>query len=331
MQTSPTWQNSTPHHDSFWQVCRSYWQLTKPRIIPLLLIETAASMLVAAQGTVDPVLLIVTLLTGALAAAAAQSINCIYDRDIDFDMERTRHRPIPSGRIQLRDALIFAITLATIAFALQATVGNLLSAVLEMLGIAVYVGVYTHWLKRSSTQHIVIGGAAGAIPPLVGWATVTGELSWAAWLFYAIVFIWTPPHFWALALVIQDDYAKVGVPMLPVIVGDEATAKQIWAYTLVLVPITLLMTVPLHATGWVYGAIALYLGCLFLKKAWELLQTPSDRDQAKSLFKYSILYMMALSAGMVIDSLPVTRSTMTVLSHQVYEFASVLIPQLLGA
>ncbi|MEM9117177.1 MAG: heme o synthase [Cyanobacteria bacterium P01_F01_bin.56] len=331
MQTSPTWQNSTPHHDSFWQVCRSYWQLTKPRIIPLLLIETAASMLVAAQGTVDPVLLIVTLLTGALAAAAAQSINCIYDRDIDFDMERTRHRPIPSGRIQLRDALIFAITLATIAFALQATVGNLLSAVLEMLGIAVYVGVYTHWLKRSSTQNIVIGGAAGAIPPLVGWATVTGELSWAAWLFFAIVFIWTPPHFWALALVIQDDYAKVGVPMLPVIVGDEATAKQIWAYTLVLVPITLLMTVPLHATGWVYGAIALYLGCLFLKKAWELLQTPSDRDQAKSLFKYSILYMMALSAGMVIDSLPITRSTMTVLSHQVYEFASVLIPQLLGA
>lgn len=331
MQTSPTWQSSTPHHESFWQVCRSYWQLTKPRIIPLLLIETAASMLVAAQGTVEPLLLIVTLLTGALAAASAQSINCIYDRDIDFDMERTRHRPIPSGRIQLRDALIFAIALATIAFSLQAMVGNLLSAVLEMLGIAVYVGVYTHWLKRSSTQNIVIGGAAGAIPPLVGWAAVTGELSWAAWLFFAIVFIWTPPHFWALALVIQDDYAKVGVPMLPVVVGDEATAKQIWAYTLVLVPITLLMTVPLHATGWVYGTIALYLGWIFLKKAWVLLQAPSDRDQAKSLFKYSILYMMALSAGMVIDSLPITRSAMTVLGHHVYEFVTVLIPQLLGA
>ena len=204
-------------------------------------------MLVAAQGTVDPLLLIVTLVTGALAAASAQSINCIYDRDIDFDMERTRHRPIPSGRIQLRDALIFAVALAIVAFSLQAMVGNVLSAVLEMMGIAVYVGVYTHWLKRSSTQNIVIGGAAGAIPPLVGWAAVTGELSWAAWLFFAIVFIWTPPHFWALALVIQDDYAKVGVPMLPVVVGDEATAKQIWAYTLVLVPITLLMTVPLQA------------------------------------------------------------------------------------
>jgi protoheme IX farnesyltransferase len=330
MQTSPTWQSPTPHHDSFWQVCRSYWQLTKPRIIPLLLIETAASMLVAAQGTVDPLLLIVTLLTGALAAASAQSINCIYDRDIDFDMERTRHRPIPSGRIQLRDALIFAVALAVIAFAAQAMVANVLSASLEMLGIAVYVGVYTHWLKRSSTQNIVIGGAAGAIPPLVGWAAVTGELSWAAWLFFAIVFIWTPPHFWALALVIQDDYAKVGVPMLPVIVGDDATAKQIWVYTLVLVPITLLMTVPLHATGWVYGAIAAYLGYIFLKKSWALLQTPSDRDQAKSLFKFSILYMMALSAGMVVDSLPITHSTVLALSHQAHTVANTFMAMVTG-
>ncbi|MEM7650315.1 MAG: heme o synthase [Cyanobacteria bacterium P01_A01_bin.70] len=330
MQTSPTWQSPTPHHETFWQVCRSYWQLTKPRIIPLLLIETAASMLVAAHGTVDPLLLLVTLLTGALAAASAQSINCIYDRDIDFDMERTRHRPIPSGRIQLRDALIFAAALAIAAFSLQAIVGNVLSAALEMVGIAIYVGVYTHWLKRSSTQNIVIGGAAGAIPPLVGWAAVTGELSLAAWLFFAIVFIWTPPHFWALALVIQDDYAKVGVPMLPVIAGDEATAKQIWAYTLVLVPITLLMTVPLHATGWVYGAIATYLGWIFIKKAWGLLQSPSDRDQAKSLFKYSILYMMALSAGMVIDSLPVTRSAVMALGHQAFELANTLIPTVMG-
>lgn len=316
MQTSPTWQSQPRQHGSFWQVCRSYWQLTKPRIIPLLLIETAASMLVATQGTVNPLLLIVTLFTGGLATASAQSINCIYDCDIDYDMERTRHRPLPSGRIQLRDALIFAISLAVIAFVLQAVVANVLSAVLEMVGLAVYVGVYTHWLKRSSTQNIVIGGAAGAIPPLVGWAAVTGELSWAAWVFFAIVFIWTPPHFWALALVIQDDYAKVGVPMLPVIAGDEATAKQIWAYTLVLVPLTLLMTVPLAATGWVYAAIAAYLGWIFIRKAWTLLQSPSDRDIAKSLFKYSILYMMALSAAMVIDSLPVTQTAIAVLGHQ---------------
>jgi protoheme IX farnesyltransferase len=271
------------------------------------LIETAASMWVAAQGHVDPVLLLVTMATGTLAAASAQTINCIYDRDIDYDMERTRHRPIPSGRVQLRDALIFAIVLAVLAFGVQWWVGNLLSALLEMAGLAVYVGVYTTWLKRSSPQNIVIGGAAGAIPPLVGWAAVTGELSWAAWLFFAIVFVWTPPHFWALAMVIQDDYAKVGVPMLPVVAGDDATAKQIWAYTLLLVPITLLMTVPLQATGMVYLAIALGLGAIFVKKAWQLLQTPSDREVAKGLFKYSILYMMALSAGMVLDSLPVTH------------------------
>ena len=330
MQTSTTWQSQTRHHETAWQVCRSYWQLTKPRIIPLLLIETAASMWVAAQGEVNPILLIVTLFTGALAAAAAQSINCIYDRDIDFDMERTRHRPIPSGRIQLRDALIFALTLALIAFSLQALVANLLSAVLEMAGIVVYVGVYTHWLKRSSTQNIVIGGAAGAIPPLVGWAAVMGELSWAAWLFFAIVFIWTPPHFWALALVIQDDYAKVGVPMLPVIVGDEATAKQIWAYTLALVPITLMMTVPLKATGVVYISIAIYLGSLFIKKAWALLQAPSDRDLARSLFKFSILYMMALSAGMVLDSLPITHSTLSAITDGVYNVVGALMPLLLG-
>ncbi|MEM9002766.1 MAG: heme o synthase [Cyanobacteria bacterium P01_F01_bin.86] len=330
MQTSPTWQSRTHHHETFWQVCRSYWQLTKPRIIPLLLIETAASMWVAAQGNVDPILLIVTLLTGALAAASAQSINCIYDRDIDFDMERTRHRPIPSGRVQVRDALLFAIVLAVFAFVLQAVIANVLSAALEMAGIAVYVGVYTHWLKRSSTQNIVIGGAAGAIPPLAGWAAVTGELSWAAWLFFAIVFVWTPPHFWALALVIQDDYAKVGVPMLPVVVGDEATAKQIWVYTLLLVPITLLMTVPLQATGLVYITIAVYLGSIFLQKAWKLLQAPSDRDLARSLFKFSILYMMALSAGMVLDSLPVTRSATAELTHQIYTVAGTLLPIITG-
>ncbi len=330
MQTSPTWQGRTRHHETLGQLCQSYWQLTKPRIIPLLLIETAASMWVAAQGRVDPILLIVTLFTGALAAASAQSVNCIYDRDIDFDMERTRHRPIPSGRVQVKDALIFAIALAVFAFALQALIANVLSAALEMAGIAVYVGVYTHWLKRSSTQNIVIGGAAGAIPPLAGWAAVTGELSWAAWLFFAIVFVWTPPHFWALALVIQDDYAKVGVPMLPVVVGDEATAKQIWAYTLLLVPITLLMTIPLQATGLVYMVIALYLGSLFIQKAWKLLQASSDRDLARSLFKFSILYMMALSAGMVLDSLPITRTVVAGLTHQAYAVAGTLLPLLTG-
>ena len=303
-----TWNDAPRHHNSLPAVVHSYLQLTKPRIIPLLLIETAAAMWVAGQGQVDPVLLLVTLLTGTLAAAAAQTINCVYDRDIDFDMERTRHRPIPSGRIQVRDALVFAGILAALAFILQVWVANWLSAALAMVGIAIYVVVYTYWLKRSSPQNIVIGGAAGAIPPLVGWAAVTGDVPLAAWLFFAIVFIWTPPHFWGLAMLIQEDYAKVNVPMMPVVVGDASTARQIWYYTLVLIPLTLMMTYPLGATGAVYALIALLLGGLFIKKAWALLQHPEDRDLARSLFKFSILYMMLLSAGMVVDSWPITRT-----------------------
>ncbi|MEM8544179.1 MAG: heme o synthase [Cyanobacteria bacterium P01_H01_bin.119] len=303
MQPTTTW-SSAHHHDSFKQVLQSYLQLTKPRIIPLLLIETAGSMWIAAKGHVDPVLLIVTLVTGALAAASAQVINCVYDRDIDYDMERTRHRPLPSGRVKVRDALIFSALLAIASFGLQAWVANLLSACLSMVGIALYVGVYTHWLKRTSTQNIVIGGAAGAIPPLVGWAAVTGELSWAAWVIFAIVFIWTPPHFWGLAMVIQEDYAKVGIPMLPVVVGNEKTAQQIWWYSLLLVPTTLLLVYPLGVVGGIYAAAASALGYVFLKKAWTLLQAPDDKDLARGLFKYSIFYMMLLSAGMVVDQLP---------------------------
>ena len=306
MQTSSLWNTGT-HHHNIGEVLRSYWQLTKPRIIPLLLIETAAGMWVAGQGHVGPVLLLVTLLSGTLAAASAQTINCIYDRDIDYDMERTRHRPIPSGRIQPRDAWVFAIVMAVMSFSLLVGFANLLSASLAMLGIAVYVGVYTYWLKRSSPQNIVIGGAAGAIPPLVGWAAVTGELSWAAYVLFAIVFVWTPPHFWALAMLIQDDYAKVNVPMLPVVVGNKATAKQIWWYTVGLVPLTLLLVYPLGVCGAVYGLCAAALGYLFLAKAWHLRSSYDNRDLARGTFKYSIFYMMLLSLAMVIDALPFVR------------------------
>ena len=324
MQQTTTWSEASRHHQNLQQVLQSYWQITKPRIIPLLLIETAAGMWVAAAGQLDPALLFVTLTSGALAAASAQVINCVYDRDIDYQMERTRHRPIPSGRIQIRDALVFALVLATLSFTLQAVFANLLSACLAMAGIAVYIGVYTHWLKRSSTQNIVIGGAAGAIPPLVGWAAVTGSLSWPAWVIFAVVFVWTPPHFWALALLIQEDYAKVGVPMLPVVVGNEATAKQIWLYTLGLVPITLLLAYPFGATGAIYVVIASALGGIFIKKAWTLLQAPQDKDLARSLFKYSILYMMLLSAGMVVDSLPISHQLVSMLSENLNTLASAI-------
>ncbi|MEB3882619.1 heme o synthase [Lyngbya sp. CCY1209] len=299
--------NPSRLHDNPLQVLKSYYQLTKPRIILLLLITTAAGMWLAAEGEVDPLLLLVTMTGGTLAAGSANTINCIYDSDIDHIMERTRWRPIPSGRVKRRDALIFAAALAVTSFTLLTVFANLLAALLAMSGIVFYVAIYTHWLKRHSTQNIVIGGAAGAIPPLVGWAAVTGELSWTAWLLFGIIFLWTPPHFWALAIMIRDEYRDVGVPMLPVIEGDEPTAKQIWIYTLILIPSTLLLVYPLGTSGAVYAAIALWLGAIFIQKAWQLLQTPEDRDVARSLFKYSIFYMMLLCAGMVVDSLPATH------------------------
>lgn len=311
-----TWTDATRHHQNFWQVIQSYWQLTKPRIIILLLVTTAGSMWIAAEGQVNPFLVLITLFSGALASASANTINCLYDRDIDYEMERTRHRPLPSGRIQPRDALLFAIALALLSFTLLTVFANLLSACLAMSGIVTYVLVYTHWLKRHSTQNIVIGGAAGAIPPLVGWAAVTGHLSWAAWIYFAIIFLWTPPHFWALAMMIRQDYAKVGVPMLPVVVGEALTARQIWIYTLLLIPVTLLLVYPLQVMGAVYAAFALFLGGIFVMKAWALLQTPCDLTVARSLFKYSILYMMLLSAGMAIDSLPITHQLTNAVGNQ---------------
>lgn len=291
-------------NENFLQVVKSYYQLTKPRIIPLLLITTAASMWMASDGKVDPLLLLVTLLGGTLAAASAQTLNCIYDQDIDYDMQRTRKRPIPSGRVQPYHALIFAIVLAFLSFSVLAVFVNLLSALLAMSGIVFYMLVYTHLLKRHSSQNIVIGGAAGAIPPLVGWAAVTGGLSWSAWLLFAIIFLWTPPHFWALALMIRDDYAQVGVPMLPVVQGEELTTRQIWIYTLLTVFATLLLVYPLGTAGVVYAAIAVVLGGIFVSKARQLQQAPLDKQVARSMFKYSILYMMLLCTAMVVDSLP---------------------------
>ncbi|WP_088241825.1 heme o synthase [Calothrix rhizosoleniae] len=310
--------NVSRHHESFLEVIHSYYQLTKPRIIPLLLITTAGSMWIAAKGEVNPWLLLATLAGGTLAAASAQTINCIYDRDIDYDMERTRHRPIPSGKVQPRDALIFAIVLAIMSFSLLTVFANLLAAALATSGIIFYVLIYTHWLKRHSTQNIVIGGAAGAIPALVGWAAVTDTLSWTAWLLFAIVFLWTPPHFWALALMIRDDYAKVGVPMLPVVAGNLPTVKQIWAYTLITVGATLLLVYPLQEAGVLYAAIAVYLGGVFIYKAWQLLHNPNDKTLARGLFLYSISYMMLLCLGMVIDSLPLTHHVISMVWTQLH-------------
>jgi protoheme IX farnesyltransferase len=311
-------------HENFLQVIQSYYQLTKPRIIPLLLITTAAGMWLASDGRVDPLLLLVTLVGGTLAAGSAQVFNCVYDRDIDYEMMRTRHRPLPSGKVQPRDAILFAIALGSLSFTLLAVFANLLSALLAMSGIVFYMGIYTHLLKRHSTQNIVIGGAAGAIPALVGWAAVTGELSWTAWLLFAIVFLWTPPHFWSLALMLRDDYASVGVPMLPVVVGEQSTTRQIWFYTLLVIPTSLLLIYPLGASGVVYGLVALVLGGIFVKKAWLLLQNPTDKKLARSMFKYSILYMMLLCTGIVVDSVPFIHQLTPVLADKLQTLVSAI-------
>jgi heme o synthase len=278
-----------------------YYQLTKPRIQVLLLITTAGAMWIASHGHVDLFLLLATLLGGTLAASSANVFNCLIDRDIDLLMERTRRRPLPSGRIKPYQAALFATILGVSAFVVLAVFANLLSALLAILGIGFYVVIYTLWLKRSTTQNIVIGGAAGAIPPLVGWAAVTGDLSLSALVLFGIIFVWTPPHFWALAMMIREDYRKAGVPMLPVIVGDEATTKQIFWYTVALIPVTLTLY-PLGTMGMIYLIAASGLGIWFLIGAVRLLKNPTDKKEARSLFKLSILYLMLLFVAMGVDS-----------------------------
>jgi protoheme IX farnesyltransferase len=311
-----------PRTQTWTQVIQSYYQLTKPRIIPLLLITTAASMWLASEGQTDPLLFFFTVTGGMLAAASAQVINCIYDRDIDDAMERTRSRPIPSGKIQPYQAWIFALCLGVLSFGILSIFANLSAALLAMAGIGFYVVIYTHFLKRHTTQNIVIGGAAGAIPTLVGWAAVHNQLSLAAWVLFGIVFVWTPPHFWALSLMIKDDYAKVGVPMLPVVVGETETAKQIFIYTLILIPVSLLIIYPLGVAGAIYALFALILGGVFLSKSWQLWQEPQDKQVARSLFKYSILYMMLLCTGIVLDSLPIAHNSLASLSSIVVKLHS---------
>lgn len=281
----------------------SYVALTKPRIIILLLVTAFASMLVAAPGTVSPWVIVFTLAGGAASAGAANAINQVLDRDIDAVMSRTRRRPIPSGRIEAPYALAFAVLLGTAAFVELAVLVNLASAVLALAALGIYVLVYTVWLKRSTPQNIVIGGAAGAMPPLVGWAAATGRVELPALVLFLIVFLWTPPHFWALALYRREDYARAGVPMLPVVAGEEATRRQIVLYSLLLVGSTLLLY-PLGAMGLVYGGSALVLGALFVALAVQLWRERTARSAIR-LFGYSMAYLALLFAAMVADRLMV--------------------------
>ena len=280
-------------------VVRDYISLTKPRVILLLEVTAVAAMVIAARGWPGWRLVLLTFAGGWLAASGANAINCWFDRDIDLTMGRTRTRPLPAGRIEPRQALGFGISLGVASFVLLTATVNLLSAVLALAALLFYVLVYTMWLKRSSTQNIVIGGAAGAIPPLVGWAAVTGSLDITSVFLFAVVFYWTPPHFWALSLLIKNDYARAGVPMLPVVQGDRQTRYQIVLYTVVLCLVTVL---PLLTRS--FGAVYLYgaaiLDAVLLTDAVVASRRPSARS-ARRLFYHSMIYLALLFAVMAID------------------------------
>jgi protoheme IX farnesyltransferase len=282
------------------KVALAYVQLTKPRVMSLLLATTAAAMVIAARGLPDLGTLLATLLGGALMSGGAGAINHYVDRDIDPLMGRTAWRPIPSGVISPASALRFGIGLAVIASGVFVLFVNVLACVLALLGLLGYVFIYTLWLKRSTPSNIVIGGAAGAIPPLVGWAAVTNEISsLTAWYLFAIIFFWTPPHFWALSLLIRQHYERAGVPMLPVVRGEDETRRQIVLYALLLIVLTLVLS-PFGMMGGVYFVAALVLGALFIRYAVQLWRQ-ATRQAARQLYLYSMLYLFALFAAMAVD------------------------------
>ena len=279
------------------QVLGDYLTLTKPRVQTLLLFTTVATMYVAGQPS--PWLVAVTCLGGALSAGGAGAINHYLDRDIDALMKRTARRPVPSGRVSPGATLRFGIALGVASFALLALTVNLLAAVLALCGLLGYVFVYTLWLKRATPQNIVIGGAAGAVPPLVAWAATTGSLDWSALYLFAIVFYWTPPHFWALSLLMKDEYARAGVPMLPVVRGEEETRRQILLYTTLLIAVSLLPFAG-RLFDWLYLAAAGLLGACFMALALRLRRR-ADRRSALRLYLFSLAYLAALFAAMVAD------------------------------
>jgi protoheme IX farnesyltransferase len=280
------------------QVVADYVTLTKPRVQLLLLLTTVTTMYVAGDPSVGLVAL--TVLGGSLSAGGAAAVNHWYDRDIDVQMARTATRPVASGRVSPRAALLYGLALGALSFVLLAAAVNLLSAFLALAGFLGYVLVYTVWLKRTTPQNIVIGGAAGAVPPLVGWAAVTGTVDPAALYLFAIVFYWTPPHFWALSLLMKDDYARVGVPMMPVVHGEVETRRQILLYTVLLGVLTLLPVV-FGFFGALYAVAAVALGGWFLALAVRL-QRRADRASALRTYLFSLAYLALLFGAMVADT-----------------------------
>jgi protoheme IX farnesyltransferase len=275
--------------------------LTKPRIIELLLVTTLPTMVVAHRGIPRLTLMLATLAGGTLAAGGANAINMWHDRDIDALMKRTAQRPLVTGVVGPTEALVFALVLEAGAFALLWTTVNLLSAILAASATAFYVFVYTLWLKRTSKQNIVIGGAAGAVPVLVGWSAVTNSLDWAPFVLFALIFVWTPPHFWALAIKYKDDYTAADVPMLPSVSDDAEVGRQILAYTVLLFIVSLVFA-PVAHMGAIYTVSAVVLGAVFVLFAVRVLRNASVAN-AMRLFGWSITYVTLLFGAMALDQL----------------------------
>ena len=277
---------------------QDYVTLTKPGIQTLLLISLLGAMLVAADGVPSFGLVLALLVGGSLTSGGANVLNCYIDRDIDARMSRTRKRATATGRISPAAALTFGLTISVIGTLLIGFASNWLAAGLAVAGNLYYVLVYTLWLKRTTPHNIVVGGAAGAVPPLVGWAAVTGSLAAPAWIMFAVIFYWTPPHFWALALLKQGEYGRVNVPMLPVVAGEEATRRQIFLYTVLLSAVSLLL-VP-FGMGWIYLIGVLALNAAFLWYAWLLLTEPS-KARARQTFFFSLWYLALFYVALVAD------------------------------
>ncbi len=285
------------------ETATAYFRLTKPRIIVLLLITTVPAMILAAEGLPSPWLVLATLAGGSLAAGGANALNCYFDRDIDSMMVRTRGRPVPAGQVEPEKVVTFGIVLGGAGLLILEAFANLVAAFLAAGALAFYVVVYTLLLKRTTPHNIVIGGAAGAMPPLVGWAAVTGHLEPPALILFAIILYWTPPHFWSLALLMRDDYERASVPMLPVVRGEQETKRQILLYSLLLFAVTVLLY-STGATGYLYLGSALALGGAFVLLALRLYRDSRPRA-AEDLFRYSVLYLALLFAAIAVDQLTV--------------------------
>ena len=279
----------------------AYFRLTKPRVIELLLVTAVPPMFLAQQGWPPLDLVLAVVIGGALAAGGANTINCFIERDRDQLMRRTHGRPLPQGEIVPSRALVFGIVLHVIAFLILASVANVLSAVLTLSATLFYVFVYTLWLKPRTAQNIVIGGAAGAVPALVGWAAIRNDIAWPSVILFAVVFFWTPAHFWALAMKYRDDYAAAGVPMLPVVQGIPATTRQIANYAMITVACTFALTLT-GEVGRFYAAAALVLGALFVGKSFALMREPTPQRAIK-FFGWSNVYLMLVFVAVAVDAL----------------------------